>query len=247
MALTRAALVQGACISPPPIGPVPKLATRILELLRVEEGDLVVDLYCDLQSPQPMPDEMRRRVRMADLRPFSERLAFLLITSGVHMVQMSALTFGRFPMQYERVVLHDGFSQRKDRLHLLLASVLSRLDPAGRILVVGSAPSPDSPLFASGLSRWNRQHRSPEVIALQMREAGFSAHVESVACSRRVSVADCHAWVESREWPILESFDEVELQRGLCELRTHHGSQQMVEFTSRFDLVLGTKPEMLVS
>jgi hypothetical protein len=247
MALTRAALVPRFCISPPsPTAPVPELATRILELLRVEEGDLVVDLHCGLASPQPMPEEMRRRIRMADLRPFGERLAFLLITSGVRMVQMSALTFGRFPMQYERVVLHDGFSQRQDKLHRLLASVLGRLDPAGRILVVGSAPSPDSPLFASGLRRWNRQHRSPEAIALQMREAGFSAQVESVECSRRVSVADCYAWVESREWPILESFHDAELQRGLCELRTHHGSQQMVEFTSRFDLVLGTKPGALV-
>lgn len=45
----------------------------------------------------------------------------------------------------------------------------------------------------------------------------------------------------------LESFGAVELRRGLCELRARYGSQRMVEFTSRFDLVLGTKPETLES
>ena len=245
MPLTRAALAPSrVSVSPlSPTGPVPRLTDRIIELLRVEKGELVVDLYCsDLQSPQTVPEEIRRRVRMSAPGPFSERLAFLLITSGVRMIQMGALTFGRSPMRCERVVLHDGFSQLDCDLRRLLADVLGRLDPAGRILVVGNAPSPDAPLFAKGLRRWNRQHRSPEVIALYMREAGFSAQVETVECSRRVSAADCYAWVESREWPILESFPDVELQRGVCELRARYRSQHMVEFTSRFDLVLGTKP-----
>ena len=82
------------------------------------------------------------------------------------------------------------------------------------------------------------------MIAELMREAGFSARMETVECLRRVSAAECYAWVESRCWPILESFDDVELRRGLCELRA---PQRVVEFTSRFDLVLGTKPEALAS
>lgn len=144
MPLTRAALAPRVSVSPlSPTGPVPRLTDRIIELLRVEKGELVVDLYCsDLQSPQTVPEEIRRRVRMSALGPFSERLTFLLITSGVRMVQMGALTFGRIPMRYERVVLHDGFSQLDGDLRRLLADVLGRLDPAGRILVVGSAPSP---------------------------------------------------------------------------------------------------------
>jgi hypothetical protein len=125
--------------------------------------------------------------------------------------------------------------------------VQSRLDPAGRLLVVDSAPSTDAPLFAEGLRCWKRRHRSPEEIAELMSEAGFSAQVETVECVRRVSAAECYAWVESRDWPILESFAEAELQRGLCELRGRYGSQHMVEFTSRFDLVLGTKPEAVAS
>ena len=194
-----------------------------------------------------MPEEIQPRAQVIPLSPFSERLAFLLSTSGVRVVQMSTLTFGRFPMRYGRVVLRDGFSEFKGSLRRLLGAVQSQLDPAGRVLIVESAPSPDAPLFAEGLRRWNRQHRSPEVIAELMREAGFSAQVETVECLRRVSAAECYTWVESRNWPILESFHEAELQRGLCELRARYRSQHMVEFTSRFDLVLGTKPEALAS
>jgi hypothetical protein len=232
----------------PPNEPVPSLTRRIIELLGVEKEDLVVDLYSrDLQSPQAMPETIRLRARRIAPSPFSERLAFLLITSGVRMVQMGTLTFGRFPMRYEQVVLRDGFSQFKGSLRRLLATVIRQLDPAGRVLIVDSAPSPDAPLFAEALRRWNRQRCSPGVIAELMREAGFSAQVETVKCLRRVSAAKCYTWVESRDWPILESFHEAELQRGLCELRARYGSQHKVEFTSRFDLVLGTKPETLAS
>jgi len=249
MAMTSTALAS--CVSAdrlPPNGPVPMLTQRIIELLRVEKEDLVVDLFGrDRQPPQAMPEEIQPSAQMIALGPFSERLAFRLITSGVRMVQMGALTFGRFPMRYEQVVLRDGFSQFKGSLRRLLAAVLSQLAPAGRVLIVDSAPSPDAPLFAEGLRRWSRQHRSPEVIAELMREAGFSAQVETVECNRYVSTAACYTWVESRDWPVLESFREAELQRGVCELRDRYGSQQTVNFTSRFDLVLGTKPEALAS
>jgi len=233
----------------PPYGPVPSLTERIIELLRVEkERDLVVDLYSrEHPSPEAAKDEIRPRAEMTALAPFSERLAFLLSTSGVRVVQMSTLTFGRFPMRYGQVVLRDGFSQFKGSLRRLLAAVQSQLDPAGRVLIVDSAPSPDAPLFAQGLRRWHRQHRSPEVIAELMREVGFAAQVETVEYLRRVSAADCLTWVESRNWPILESFHEDELQLGLRELRARYGSQHMVEFKSRYDLVLGTKAETLAS
>ena len=247
--MTSTALIPRVSVAPlPPNGPVSSLTGRIVELLRVEEGDVVVDLSChDLQSPRAMPQAIRLRAQPIVPCPFSERLAFLLSTSGVRMVQMGALTFERLPMRYEQVLLRDGFSEFKGSLHRLLTTVLRQLDPAGRVLIVDSAPSPDAPLFTEGLERWNRQRRSPESIARAMREAGFSAHVETLECLRRVPTAECYAWVESRGWPGLESFREADLQRGLCELRARYGSQRAVEFMSRFDLVLGTKPDPLAT
>ena len=249
MAMTRTAPVPPLSGGPvPPDGPVPSLAKRIIDLLRVEKEDLLVDLYCrDLLSIRARPEQSRPRAHTIAPSPFDERLAFLLLTSGTRMIQMDTLTFGKFPMRYEQVVLRDGFSLSKAWLRRVLAAVLRQLDSSGRVLVVDSAPSLDAPLFAEGLRRWSRRHRAPEVIAELMREAGFSARVETVECLRRVSTAECYTWVESRGWPILESFDEVELRHGLCELRARYGSQRMLEFTSRFDLVLGTKPEAVAS
>ncbi|HME70848.1 MAG TPA: hypothetical protein VKM54_13410 [Myxococcota bacterium] len=237
-----------SCVSAdalPPDGPLPGLAKRIIELLRVEKNDLVVDLCRHFQPPQAMLEESRPRDQIIAPSPFGERLAFLVLTSGVRMVQMGTLIFGQYPMRYEKVLLRDGFSLFKDSLRQLLAAVFKQLDPAARFLIVDSAPSSDAPLFAEGLRRWKRQHRSPEVIAELMREAGFSAQVERVECLRRVSAAECYAWVESRDWPILDSFPEAELQHGLCELRARYSPERMVDFTSRFDLVLGMKPEAL--
>jgi hypothetical protein len=248
MAMTRTAPLPPSGGPVPPDGPVPSLTKRVIELLRVEKDDLVVDLSCrDLESSRATPEAIAPGARTIAPSPFSERLAFLLLTSGVRMIQMDTLTFGRFPMRYAQVVLRNEFTRSKARLRRVLAAVFHHLDASGRVLVVDSAPSPDAPLFAAGLRRWSRRHRAPEVIAEQMREAGFAARVENVPCLRRVSAEDCYTWVESRDWPILESFDEVQLRRGLCELRARYGSQRMVEFTSRFDLVLGTKPGTLAS
>lgn len=161
IAMTSASLVSRVSAHAlPPDGPVPSLAKHLMELLRFKNEDLVVDLYCrDLQSPQG--------------------LAFLVLTSGVCLVQRGTLSFGRLPMCYENVLFRDGFSRFKGSLRRLLAAVFSRLDPAARFLIlVDSATSSDAPLFAEGLRRWKRQQRSPEVIAELMREAGFSAHAE---------------------------------------------------------------------
>lgn len=159
--MTSATLVSRiSADSLPPDGPVPSPAKQLIELLRFKKEDLVVDLYCrDLQSPQG--------------------LAFLVMTSGVCLVQRGTLTFGRLPMCYENALFRDGFSRFKGSLRRLLAAVFSRLDPAAWFFIlVDSAPISDAPLFVEGLRRWKRQQRSTEVIADLMREAGFSAHAE---------------------------------------------------------------------
>jgi hypothetical protein len=158
------------------------------------------------------------------------------------MVQIDARTFGRISLPRDKVLLRDGFSLSEGRLQAALAGVFSQLPPMARVLIADSVPSSDAPLFAKGLERWRRQRRSPEGVAELMTRVGFSAEVAIVEYPRRASTAACYAWVESREWPILASFPEPALQGGLRELRARYGSEGMVDFTSRFDLVLGIKP-----
>lgn len=227
----------------PPNGPVPALTKRIVELLRIDRGDLVIDLCCrDDLSSMSILDDVRRRSQVVAVRPFGERLGRLLATSGVRTVQMDALAFGRFPMRYEKVLLRGGFSRFRDRFRGQLAPLFARLDPGARFLVVDSAPSSDAPLCAEGLRRWERERCPAEAIARVLDEAGFATQIDVVTCVRHVLTSDCRGWIASRGWPILASFSEAELQHGLGELRRRYGSQQTVTFTSRFELVLGTKP-----
>jgi hypothetical protein len=227
-----------------PDGPVPSLTRRITELLRVEEGDLVVDLCCRKLG------RARATLNGGSLRddgiaptPFSERLSFRLLTSGVRMVQIDARTFGRISLPCDKVLLRDGFSLSEVRLHEVLTGVFKQLPPMARVLIADSVPSADAPLFAKGLERWKRHRRSPAWVAELMTRAGFSAEAAIVEYPRRASTEACYAWIESREWPILASFPEPALQSGLRELRARYGSERMVDFTSRFDLVVGIKPQ----
>jgi hypothetical protein len=158
---------------------------------------------------------------------------------------MDALAFGHFPMRYRKVLLRGGFSRFRDRFGGKLAPLFARLDPGARFLVVDNAPSADAPLCAEGLRRWERQHCPAEAIARLLSEAGFATRIDVVTCVRHVPAAECRAWIASRGWPILASFSEAELRRGVGELRERYAAQRTVTFTSRFELVLGTKPEAL--
>lgn len=229
----------------PPNGPVPALTKRIVELLRIGSADLVIDLCCWDPSALAILDDVRRRSQVDAERPFGERLARLIATSGVRTVQMDGLAFGRFPMRYEKVLLRGGFSRFRDRFREQLAPLLERLDAGARFLVVDSAPSPDAPLFAEGLRRWEREHCPAEAIASVVEQAGFATRIDVLSCVRHVLTADCRAWIASRGWPILAPFSEAQLQGGLWELERRYGSQRAVKFTSRFELVLGTKPDAL--
>lgn len=227
----------------PQNGPVPGLTGRIVALLRVDAGDVVIDLCRgDGLSPLAIPAEARRSSRIVGVSPFSERLARLVSTSGVRTVQMSALAFGRFPMRYEKVLLRGGFAGLRYGSRPLLSGLFERLDPAARFLVVDSAPSQDAPLFAEGLRRWKRRHCPAGTIARIVQAAGFATEVAVAECVRQVPMASCHAWITSRGWTFLDTSSDEELERGLSELRRRYGSQPMVTFTSRFELVLGTKP-----
>jgi hypothetical protein len=227
----------------PQSGAVPGLTERIVELLRVDAGDFVIDLCSSGGLPsRTIPEELRRRTGITGASPFGERVARLVSTSGVRTVQMSELVFGRFPMRYEKVLLRGGFSGLRDRGAPLLSELFERLDPKARVLVVDSAPTRDAPLFADALRRWKREQCPAKAIARIVHEAGFATEMAVVECVRHVPTSDCRAWIASRSWPLLETFDDEELERGLFELGRRYGSQPTVTFTSRFELVLGAKP-----
>ncbi len=227
----------------PPHGPVPALTRRIIELLRVGRGDSVIDLCCrDGLSSLAILDEVRDRNGIGSVSPFGERLARLLATSGVPTVQMGALGFGRFPMRYDKVLLRGGFTRFRSRPRRLLAPLFERLEPGARFLVVDSAPSADAPLFAKGLRRWERQHCPAEAVASILDDAGFATEIDVVTSLREVAAVVSFAWIAYKGWPILQTFSKADLQDGLCELQERYASNPLVTFTSRFELVLGTKP-----
>jgi hypothetical protein len=232
----------------PPNGPVPGLIKRIIELLRIGGEDLVIDLcWDDDLASKGIVDYLRRPDEFVAVSSLDERLARLLTSSGVRTLQMGALSFKQFPMRYEKVLLRGGFSRFRKAPRRLLAPLFAGLEPAARFLVVDSAPSPDAPLFAEGLRRWERRHLPPEAIARDLTDAGFTAEIAAVTCVRYAPRAECFTWIASRAWPVLETFSDAALQRGLRELRERYGSRPVVKFMSRFELVLGTKPGTLAA
>lgn len=226
-----------------PDGPVPGLTRQILELLHAARGDCVIDLcWHEGLSPPATEAEVRKGNEMSSPSPFGERVARDLAITGVSVVQMDPLLFGEVPMRYDKVLLRGGFQQFRSSPRDLLARLFARLDPAARLLVLDCAPSRDAPLFAEALYRWERQHCLPDGVAALVREAGFSADVSAVECARNARATECLSWAETRAWPILEAFSRAELRQGVDELRDRWGLRQSVEFTSRFELVLGRKP-----
>jgi len=225
----------------PQRGPVPLLTGRIAELLCADPGDLVIDLCSGEGSVSAGDGAPAALSTGAIVRPLHERLARLLSASGTPTLQISAPALSRVRVQTERVLLRGGFASLHAHGGPVLSLLFERLDPTARLLAVDSAPSEDAPLFAEGLRRWKHRHCPAEVIARMVHRIGFVTHRAVVDCVRHVPVAECPAWVAERSWPLLATLSDAELERGLRELRHRYAAQSTVTFTSRFDLVVGTK------
>lgn len=230
---------RGSEVYPP--NPLGIMVKEILQDLSLQEDELLVDLTCvDGSFAEAILQEVDLSWQIIGVQASQDLLLAATGHVGIRPVPMDLEAFAHFPLRY-----HKAFMRVDILPSLPPVEILSRLHhqviPAGRLVAVTSAPGDDVPLPAAAVRRWEESRPSGPAIVEALEAAGFSARGRSVQVACHTPVAECLEWVETRAWPILEDLSEEELAGGLSELRSRLGGQGSVSWSTRFDLVTGTK------
>jgi len=144
------------------------LLGHLAALLELRPDDLLVQLGC------AFPEQLLGLAALVPLRyqplvvdPSPERLAPFASSPQLRFVAMDPLRFAAFPMQCDRILLEESLLG-DERGAELARGLFARLQPAGRLLAVGTARPPEgSPSFAGA------RRRRDGCVARALEGAGF--------------------------------------------------------------------------
>jgi 2-polyprenyl-3-methyl-5-hydroxy-6-metoxy-1,4-benzoquinol methylase len=214
----------------------------IVRRLRIKSGDLVADIGCGTGLYSRGLAE--RAATVVCVEPSAAMLAQVPRGERLMSVQASVedVVAGR------TVVSHDGYDAMllKEVLHHVadpgevIAGLARLLRPGGRMLVVMLPAKISYPLFAAALKLFEELQPDPADIAEAMRRAGPRTRLSYESFPLSFPAERYLFMVRNRYMSLLSSFDDVELEAGVAEIRDAHPGER-IEFTDTFAFVLGTK------
>lgn len=217
------------------------VARAAVRALRLEEGDLLVDLCCGtgLVSREILRQfPLQYQIVAVDA---SEAMLDRLRANGdpaIRPVAMDATAFSEFPVRYDKIFVKDAMGELADAGELL-RRIRERLETGGRLLVAETAPESQTPLFKEARRRWEARAPRPDELAGLMQQAGFRVTTGSLRVRQRLTKEEVLDMVRKRYAPVLATFDDADLRTGMDEMRERYAHLGWIEMVHRFDLVIG--------
>lgn len=217
------------------------LTSRMVEKLRLEPEDLLVDLgsgtgmySVDILRQVPL------RQPVVGVDPSEEMLAH--IPEGVRITPVAddALSFSVRPDTYDKVLMKEAIHHVDERGELF-DNLYERLRPGGVLLLVQVPPWVKYPLFRAALERCADWHANPDELTCLLEKAGFDVERDSVDYWHTLPKESYFEMVRNRYMSVLSTFGDEELEAGLEEMaRTHAGASELT-FVDHFDYLTAVK------
>ncbi|AWS41676.1 class I SAM-dependent methyltransferase [Streptosporangium sp. 'caverna'] len=218
------------------------MTAAILNRLRLNQGDLAMDLGCGTGLYSRGLAEHANAVVCADPSPaMLEQLP-----ADERLIPLHA---GAEDLAEGRITPpHDGYDAilLKEVLHhvtdppQVLTGLTRLLRPGGRILVVMLPTTIDYPLFGAALKLFQERQPDPASIAAAMEHSGLRAELTYDEFPLAFTVERYTRMVRNRYMSLLASFDDAELEAGISEIHRKHPGPE-IRFPDRFAFVLGVK------
>ncbi len=221
---------------------VPALVTKMIDMLRLSEEDVFVDLGGGTGIyTAAILDQVKLREPVVLVDFSSDMLDHVPEDLPVEKVHMDALTFSEQPRRYDKVLIKETVHHVDDR-QALFQNLYERLEPGGALLLVHVPPDIDYPLFEAAKKRALGWHANPDELERLLGEAGFRTARDAVDWPHAVPKERYFEMVASQYMSVLSSFSPEELAEGLREMEEAHAEAEVLEFTDHFDYVVGYKP-----
>lgn len=218
---------------------VPTLATKMVDMLRLSEGDVFVDLGGGtgiFTAAILSQVQLHNPVVLVDY--YGEMLDKVPVELPVEKVQADALAFSAEPRSYDKVLIKETIHHIDDR-DALMRQLYEQLSPGGALLLVHVPPELDYPIFEAALERARNWHANPDELERQMRAAGFQVERDAVDWPHVIPKEHYFDQVASQFMSVLSSFGPEEMEAGLAEMRQTYADADVLEFNDHFDYIVG--------
>lgn len=217
------------------------LSEKMVEHLRLEEDDVLVDLGGGTgMYSKDILEQVKLRHPVVVVDPFKEMLAAAESHPGLRCVAADALEFSELPETYDKVLMKEAVHHVDDK-DRLFQNLFARLPSGGILLLVHVPPDIQYPLFAKALERSRSWHADPDDLTERLRKAGFAVTRDFVDYRHRVPKAKYFEMVEGRYMSLLTSFKDDEIDDGLAEMSETYADRAVLEFVDHFDYLVAEK------
>ena len=224
--------------SPEFVGAVSK---KIIDALALTSDDQFVDLGCGTgMYTIEIANQVQFSTRPYAVDPFIEMLRQVPQGNGFRTIMMDALIFSRQTMQYDKVLIKESVHHVADR-PALFANLYRRLPAGGRLLLVGVPPKIEYQLFQAALDRSRSWHADPAALAAELQNAGFTVGTDVFTFNHAIPKNTYVDMVRTRYMSLLSTFTDEEIELGIREIEHRYRDTETLQFTDRFQLVLGVK------
>lgn len=222
-------------------GFVRKLTTRMIDHLRLDEGDRFADIGCGTGIYSlDILEQVDLEQPILGVDPYPEMLAAIPDQAHIEPIATTALEFSRQDRSYDKVLIKEGIHHVRERPEFF-SNVHARLPDGGRMLLVHVPPDVDYPLFEAALERCLNWHADPDELATQLAAAGFEVERDAVDIQHDLPTSHYLKMVEHCYMSVLTSFEPEELEAGLEEMRGRYGHLDSLQFVDHFDYLVAIK------
>ena len=165
--------------------------------------------------------------------------------SGVQLLCNDAVDFSQdLSQRYDRCLMKEMIHHIQDPA-TLFRGIYSQLNPNGIAIIVTRPHKPDYPFFDAALQVWSDHQLDAKFYGSLLQETGFDVNIVTCDYPERVLLPK-QEWldiVSNRVWSCFAQghFDDVELQKGVEEMKRRFQHDDMVAFTESIILIVGQK------
>jgi trans-aconitate methyltransferase len=217
------------------------LTSKMIEELRLEADDLLVDLGCgtgiyaiDLLEQVPL------RQPVLGVDPFEDMLREIPEDVTIEPICEDAVVFSEQDRRYDKVLIKETIHHIEDRARLF-ANLYERIEPGGVLLLVHVPHQIEYPLFDAAIERCLGWHADPVELMSQLSEAGFDVGRDQLEYRHEIPKEHYFEMVRNCYMSVLTSFADDELAAGLAEMEARHADRDVLSYIDRFDYLTARK------
>lgn len=222
---------------------VGKLTDRIVELLRLEPQDKLLDLGGGTgMYSLAILDRVALEKPITLVDPFPRMLEHVPEQAPIETVCADAVEYSRAAPAFTKVLMKEAVHHVEHKRELF-ANLHRALEPKGRVLLVHVDPTAVAyPLFEAALENARNTFADPDEMVALLEDAGFKAEKSQLVYTHEVPTEHYHRMVDTGYMSIISNLDERELKAGLEHMRESHAGMKTLRFPETFSYVLGVKP-----